>query len=82
MKPETAPAYDRVMAHGILGFRAFHHDTQQWLHFEPTTGKNFLSKERPVPIARGDVHRRIAAFIEQPGEENNDDFSIDPAFEE
>ena len=64
----------------IVGFQAFHHDRGQYLHFDPETGRNFLSQEEPLPISRADVHRRIAAYIEQPGCENDDDFSVDAVF--
>ncbi len=64
----------------IIGFQAFHHDSGMFLHYDSVTGRNFLSHEEPLPISRADCHRRIAAFIEQPGEECNDDFSIDVVY--
>ena len=66
----------------IIGFRAFHHDSNGYLHHDPTTGQNFLSSSEPAPISRADCHRRIAAYVEQPGHENDDDFSIDPVYRE
>lgn len=64
----------------IVGFRAFHRDSEQYLHFNESSGWNFLSLEVPRPISRADCHRRIAAFIEQPGEEFNDLFTIDVVY--
>jgi len=65
----------------IIGFRAYHHDTDCYLHFDAVTGRNFLAVTKPDPISRPDAHRRIAAWLEQ-GDENFDDFSVDPVFHE
>jgi hypothetical protein len=64
----------------IIGFRAYHHGENRYLHFDHRTGRNYLDASKPEPIARSDAHRRIAAFLDQPGHEHDDDFSIDPIF--
>lgn len=65
----------------IVGHVAFHHDAGQYLHFDPSTGRNFLADSRPEPVSRSDAHRRIAAWLEQ-DDENFDDFSVVAVFYE
>jgi hypothetical protein len=64
----------------IVGYRAYHHAARQYLHHDARSGRNYLEYAEPATIGRGDCHRRIAAFLDQTGEEANDDFSIDPVF--
>jgi len=65
----------------VIGFRAFHHDSGEYLHFDSSKNENYLSAIEPEPISRSDAHRRIAAWLDQ-SPNNFDDFSVDPVYRE
>lgn len=65
----------------IIGYRVINHDTGMFVNTNEQ-GHNFRSYDEPLPISRGDAYRRLAAYLDEHPDADENDFSVEPVYQE
>lgn len=81
MKVNRKLRYNKIMPHTneIIGYQVKCINGGEFVHTD-TAGHNFLSYREPLPIARGDAYRRLAAFFDQNDGNTEDLFEVVPVY--
>lgn len=65
----------------IIGYRVLRPHTEEFVDVNQV-GDNFLYASEPMPISRGDAFRRLAGFLDQHPEVDEDEFTVEPVYRE
>jgi hypothetical protein len=63
----------------IVGYRVMHTCTESFVHTD-ATGDNFMDCAPPAPISRGDAFRRLASYLDERPDLDEDDFHVEPVY--